>query len=402
VRFIRWTKAVLVIAVKVLNQSDTVREAADTLSMKFERNVSPSMLRKALRNAGLGRASDHTASAISMQDVLAKEDAVLPMPDVGTVTPNPETRSILDIDEPDLGSFDPSMVESLPPGPPEPSPDLPIHDLSKMYRVPFDISGEAKWLIFSDTHCAHEDRESFDQMLNSDFASICDGVIFAGDGVDNEQMSKHGRSHDRPLREDYARFAEMISDVCDACPIAKQVRIVAGNHDNWIIEYQKRGVRSDAFFLLQDQMGNQILEMLGRLALDVGDDRLMYSFGTNNWWTRHGDMIVAHPKRFLGPTQVGRGGRTAFAVYKWFQKRYPGIRTFAIGHTHRLHFEVGTPSFKREQVLLVETGCMQGEADYTHDGRSTHDPFHVGWAEIVQVDGVTDFTRSRVVQLKTV
>ena len=399
---IKWTKAVLDIAVKVLGQSDSVKTAAESLSNKFGQNVSPGMLREALRKSGLGLASDMTASAIIMQSVIDADNGLPPQPKL--IDPDIH-KPTLGTDAPDLGMFDPTMVESLPPASPEIiDPDLPapIHDLSKLYQKPTEIPGEVRWLIFSDTHCAHEDRESFDLMLNSEFAKTCDGVIFAGDGIDNEQMGKHGRTHDRPLKEDYARFAEMISDACDACPKAKQVRVIGGNHDNWILDYQKRGIRSDAFFLLQDQKGNQMLEMLGRLALDVGDDRLIYEFGTNNWWTRHGDMVVAHPKRFLGPTQVGRGGRTVFAVYKWFQKRHAGIRCFVIGHTHRLHFEVGTPSFGREQVLLVETGCMQGEADYTHDGRAKHDPFHVGWAELIQVDGVTDFDRSRVVQLKTV
>lgn len=383
---IKWTEAVLDVAVKVVTESDSVKQATETLSRRFNRAVTPSMLRTAFTRAGLGKVSDMIAPSIAMENALAEH------------TPN------LDTNKPDLGMFDPSMVESLPPTSPEidPDPPTPIHDLSKLYSRPTEIPGEVRWLIFSDTHCAHEDQEAFDEMLKSDFAKTCTGVIFAGDGIDNEQMGKHGRSHDRPLKEDYARFAEMISDAAEACPNAKQIRVIAGNHDNWILDYKKRGIRADAFFLLQDQIGNEILELLGRLALDVDDDRLVYEFGINNWWTRHGDMVVAHPKKFLGPTQVGRGGRTVFAVYKWFQKRYPGIRSFVIGHTHRLHLEIGTPSFGREQTMLVETGCMQGEADYTHDGRATHDPFHVGWAEMVQVDGVTDFDRCRVVQLKTV
>lgn len=276
---------------------------------------------------------------------------------------------------------------------------------SLMYREPIPVTGEQRTLVISDTHCQWTDHEALHICLNGEFAQRATRVVLAGDLVDNEQFSKHERRTDLPMRISFEEMCDKVVAPCLSLPNVEEVRIIAGNHDNWTKRYKNRYVIPDAYFMIKDQEGNDLFEVLGHTKLRIPDDRLHYRFGTENWYTEMGDCIIAHPTRFLGPTQAGKPGRTVWERFDWFWKRKPWLRCLAIGHTHRLYEEKCCPSkYGSRPIMLMETCSMQSEAgaEYSLTGKSKYDPFHVGWAEITQVDGVTDFNRSRAVLLKVV
>lgn len=308
-------------------------------------------------------------------------------------TPEPAPRPEQVIEDPTepVGPLNPRMIDTR---------------FEIMYQpLPEQWEGEERILVVNDFHAPWVDLEAYHICLNSEFAQNATMIIWLGDMLDCEQVSKHERTTDEPLRQHYNFYCERIIKPGLTLPKVKRGILVAGNHDNWTRRYRGRRIIPDMYFMLQDQAGNDLTEVLGRTILDVPDPRLYYRFGEKNWWVRIGDAIFAHPAKYLAAGQKGRTGNTVWDRFGWFWKRQPDIRALVIGHTHGHHEEIATPAkYGSRRIWLAESCCFQNEegAAYTQSGRSNYDPFQVGWAEVVQVNGVTDPERSRVVALKTI
>lgn len=388
-------------AVEILGRHESVKEAVREMSEVLGFPLKVSNLKEAFRARGLEtpgsylRQNNWTLRRKGKVHTTERDhkplqvfETPVPSPQHPPVQPGPEIPERIVREAEETGN--PIFVD--------------VQDFSILYDEPPVQKGERRWLIVSDFHIPWTDWDAYQQCLFSDFAQQCNGIVFGGDMLDNEQFSKHERKDDRPLRMHYETMCERVIKPALTLPNIDEVRILAGNHDNWTVRYGGTRVKPDAFFLIRDKQGHDLMEVIGRVKVNVPDKRLHYRFGPENWWTLIGDMIVAHPTQFLSPGQQGRPGRTVWDRLKWFWKRRPFVRCLVIGHTHRCFREQSIPAIFAKEVLTMECGCMQTieGAEYTQTGKSNYDPFHVGWAEVVQVDGVTDFERSRFVHLKTV
>lgn len=368
-------------AKEILGRHELVKDAAAEMSEFLGLHVSPSSLKEAFRNRKLGSPGKYLKQNCGWG---GKERAALPempQPAVPASAPPPAVQ--------------PS--EEVAPGNPQ---HVDVQDFRILYRDPLPLDGEQRWLVIGDTHVPWMDKGAMQACLQSEFAQNATRVCLAGDLLDNEQFSKHERETDVPLRMHYKQMCEEVIKPILSLPRVQEVRVLAGNHDNWTRRYKGRRIIPDAYFMLKDNAGHDLLEVLGRIKLDVPDDRLIYRFGMENWYTAIGDAIVAHPDRFLGPTQAGKPGRTVWERFEWFWKRNPELRCLIIGHTHRWYEERCAPAcYGSREILLMEACCMQNAqgAEYSLSAKSKYDPFHVGWVELVQVDGKTDFDRSRAV-----
>lgn len=383
-------------AVEILGKHYTLADACREMSEELNHSVKRGSLREALRYRGYnspGAYLKHNqVSLCKMEDGRSERDA---LPAAAFETPTP--TSPVPVAPPPVVEEDPEEFEKW--------RTVDVDRFELMYREPIPVEGEQRTLVISDTHCQWTDYEALHICLNSEFAQQADRVILAGDLVDNEQFSKHERRTDLPMRISFEEMCDKVVVPCLSLPKVKELRVIAGNHDNWTKRYRNRYIIPDAYFMIKDQAGNDLFEVLGHIKLRVPDDRLHYRFGAENWYTEMGDAIVAHPTKFLGPTAQGKPGRTVWDRFNWFWKRKPWIRCLAIGHTHRFYEEKCCPAkYGSQPMMLMETCSMQNAegAEYSLTGKSNYDPFHVGWAEIVQVDGVTDINRSRAVLLKVV
>lgn len=239
----------------------------------------------------------------------------------------------------------------------------------------FEKKSIRKILVLSDIHVPFTDEDKLQKAI--DLHRNADAVILPGDVMDMYGCSKWRKrkyiGHDIEI-DSTIRLMEYISNTF---PI---VFTFPGNHDKRPTKKLQELVPPELFYLFED---NDTLGMITRAFPNV--------FYEDNWYRQIGDAVFTHAERSSAVE-----GRPAvltadfFLTKGWAKRLGMGeLRLIVQGHTHQVS------TTYREDLKMMETGCLAQVMEYTLDSSAVMRPPMNGCVLVTQRDGVTDFNETR-------
>lgn len=258
---------------------------------------------------------------------------------------------------------------------------------TKLSGIKHNALGEEKVLIISDLHIPfHREQMIVDIILKH--RHEISTIIFAGDIIDCESVSKFSKEIRRPLSYEMATAYKFFHRIDKLTPEVKKI-LIWGNHEYRFVKYL-----ADNHNELNEFHSDNILENI--VNGFVHHDRLnrkktifpplSSNFKVvNKWYVQYNDLLVAHPKNY---SKIHL--RTAINTVEHFLKRGFRFNALFIGHTHKwgdtVHFS----------VWCGELGCTCMDMEYADVGNTNYTPQQYGYAIIAFNNGVTDINESRL------
>lgn len=231
-----------------------------------------------------------------------------------------------------------------------------------------------KILVLSDIHVPFTDEQKLQKAI--DLNRTADMVILGGDVMDMYGCSRHRKRKSVPHEVEIDNTVRLLEYLSKTFP---WVRVIRGNHDTRPLKKVQDVLPADLLYLVDE-------EPLDKLTKPFSNVEYLA-----DWWTQIGDMIVAHAER--SSTVEGRPAvlLAEFFNVKGWQKRLNlgDVRLFIQAHTHQIS------SVYREDVKMMECGCMAQVMEYTLDSTAMMRPPMNGCIIVTQDHGVTDFNETR-------
>lgn len=254
---------------------------------------------------------------------------------------------------------------------------------SNTKEVVLNTEGLKRYLIISDTHIPFELAKLND--LVKSFQGKVDGLIIAGDYLDQYSVSRFSKDKEVSLQQElvdgYAYLKEWTS-------IFPEVVIIKGNHDSRIDSFIQSSVKETILFLIPENFvlrhyvtGFIVKDHLGGIKEYPGLPNLKI---IDDFYYQVGDCIIAHPHDFWSID-----GKTAIMTDEYFLKRGYKHNALIIGHTHK-----AIKIVHGNNRILIETGCLCREMDYSKKGKVKYRPQTNAYTILVQRDGITDINET--------
>jgi len=211
------------------------------------------------------------------------------------------------------------------------------------------------YLIISDIHIPFE-QENISKYVKM-FEGYVDGLIIAGDLLDEYAVSSFVQDKEVSLQYEMVRAHELLSEWAS---MFNEIIIIKGNHDERIDNYVRKNLQPNVLFLIPDNLALRHFET-GFKTKDIHGNEVEYKGieglkVVNSWWTKKHDLIIAHPKNF---SKVN--GKTVVMTDEYFLAYGHNHRGLIIGHTH-MAVKI-TPNGDR---VLMEIGSNCKQMDYAN------------------------------------
>lgn len=258
---------------------------------------------------------------------------------------------------------------------------------SRINDVKFSALGKEKVLVISDLHIPfHREQMIIDIILKH--RHEINAIIFGGDIVDCEGISKFPKEIRKPLIEEMIVAYKLLNRIDKLTPGIKKI-FIWGNHEYRFVKYL-----ADYKNELNPFHSDNVLQNI--VSGFTHHDRLNRKKTTypplssnfeviNKWFVQYNDLIVAHPKNF---SKVPL--KTATLTVEHFLKRGFKFKALYIGHTHKWGNAV------HYSVLTGELGCNCQAMEYSDTGNTGYSPQDYGYAVVSFNDGVLDIENNRL------
>lgn len=258
---------------------------------------------------------------------------------------------------------------------------------ARLTNVKFSALGIEKALIISDLHIPfHREKMLIDIILKHRHEITT--IIFGGDIVDCEGISKFPKEIRKPLIEEMVVAYKFLHKIDKLTPNVKKI-LIWGNHEYRFVHYLAEK-KSELNQLHSDNILQNIVggfthhDRISKKKTTY--PQLSKNFSVvNKWFVQHNDLIVAHPKNF-SKVQL----KTVVGSVEHFLKRGFKFNSLFIGHTHKwgdtIHFS----------IWCGELGCNCEVMEYADTGNTGYSPQDYGYAIVAFKNGITDAEESRL------
>lgn len=232
-----------------------------------------------------------------------------------------------------------------------------------------------KILVLADLHVPFTDEDKLQRAVELNrSADIC---VLAGDVLDQYGCSRWRKKIDVPHEQEIdggVRLLEYLSETF------KVVLILRGNHDERPIKKIRDSIPSDLLYLVDSE------GPLGRITRPFSN--VWYH---DNWYLQVGDAVFTHAEISSAVEGKSATMTTEFFLHKGWMKRLgmDNIRVVVQAHTHQVS------AMYREDLKMLESGCMAKTMDYTLDASGRMRPPQNGCVSVVQNNGLSDFNQTR-------
>lgn len=261
---------------------------------------------------------------------------------------------------------------------------------NKKTNIELKALDKEKVLILSDIHCPfHREEEIIDIILKH--RSEISTIIFGGDTVDCESISKFPKEIRKPLIEEMIITYKFLKRIDRLTPNIKKI-LIWGNHEYRFVRYlsenqnQLNPLHSDN--ILENIVNGFVhYDRLRRRKIKyppLSDNFVV----VNKWFVQYNDLVIAHPKNF---SKVPL--RTACNTIEHFVKRGLKFNTLFIGHTHKWG------ATKHFSIWTGELGCLCHAMEYADTGNVNYSPQHYGYALVAFENGTTNMNESRLYEI---
>jgi predicted phosphodiesterase len=236
-------------------------------------------------------------------------------------------------------------------------------------------SQRRKILVIADIHVPFTDEGKLQKAV--DLHRSADIVVIAGDVMDMYGCSRHRKRMSVPHELEVDRTVRFLEYISETFPMTV---VLPGNHDKRPMKKIQDVVPPELFYLFED---NDTLSLLTRPFSNI-----MFH---NDWFYQIGDAVFTHAER-----SSSIEGRPAvltadfFLVKGWAKRlKMDPIRVVVQAHTHQVS------SVYREDLKMMECGCLAQVMEYTTDSSAVMRPPMNGCVSLMQYNGLTDFNESR-------
>ena len=241
-------------------------------------------------------------------------------------------------------------------------------------RIPAWKKSRLKILVLSDTHVPFTDESKLQKAV--DLNRGADILILAGDIMDMYSCSRHRLRMSVPLEIELDNTVRLFEYFSSIFPL---IYVFEGNHD------------ARATKKIRDLLPPQLLFLFDESPLKLLTKPFPNIYYHNDWWLQIGDAIIAHAE-----ISSAYEGRPPVLLSEWFLKKgwakrfnLDEIRCFVLSHTHQVS------SVYREDLKLMECGCLAQVMEYATDPTARMRPPMNGCVVLTQQYGRTDFNESR-------
>jgi predicted phosphodiesterase len=197
-----------------------------------------------------------------------------------------------------------------------------------LVRVAQNPTSRKVYLVISDTHIPFEITRINEYIKL--FIGYVDGLIIAGDFLDCYCVSSFVQDKEISLQQEMIQGYAYLRDWTEWF---NEVIMIKGNHDERIDKFVRKNLKPQVLFLIPENLalrhyitGFEVKDMYGDTRKFDGLKNLTV---INDWKTRVGDVMIAHPKNF---SRIE--GRTAVMTNNYFIGQGDSHRGVIIGHTH--------------------------------------------------------------------
>ena len=248
--------------------------------------------------------------------------------------------------------------------------------ISSEWKPPLRIA------VASDLHFPFQSKKAIDDLLAA--TGKFDFLILVGDIYDMYHFSTFRKEAVVPFSREFQESIPVWDKLVKK--FGRIIYIAGSNHERRL--WMRLTERASLFTLGLDAKAQEILyeaiDKIRDLYLNINSEAITPYYG---WWLRFGNVIFAHPDRFLRRTMG-----TAEEVSKYFMNRYIDFETLICAHTHRL--SGFSPLMGK---WLAEIPAMCGPMDYMADGHAKIGSLHNGHAIVcIGKDGRLDYNNSKI------
>lgn len=230
-------------------------------------------------------------------------------------------------------------------------------------------------LVLSDIHVPFTDETKLQKAI--DLHRNASAVILTGDVMDMYGCSRWRKrqyiAHDLEI-DNTVRLFEYISSIF---PL---VFAFPGNHDKRPTKKIQDILPDYLQYLVSD---DDTLGMISKAFPNV--------FYTDDWYKQIGDAVFTHAERSSAVEGRPAVLTADFFLSKGWAKRLKmgDLRLVVQGHTHQVS------ATYREDLKMIETGCLAQVMEYTLDSSAVMRPPMNGAVIVTQNNGITDFNQTR-------
>jgi predicted phosphodiesterase len=246
---------------------------------------------------------------------------------------------------------------------------------------------KTKALVLTDLHLPFHRPElilpAIEKHEDADF------ILFGGDIVDCESISKFPKEGRKPLAFEMAVTNSFLRKIDIMTPKSKKV-VIKGNHEARFEKYLAEKANE-----LNSLHGNNVLLEIAKGFTyhdkDTGEETEYSPLSDNytivdKWFYQLHDLIIAHPAKKPSNQQV----KTATRTVEHFLKRGFDFNACFIGHTHQWGVA------KHYSKYCGELGCLCREFDYADQGNISFSPQDYGYGVFVFNDGKISIDASEI------
>lgn len=239
----------------------------------------------------------------------------------------------------------------------------------------FESKQVRKILVLSDIHVPFTDEAKLQKAI--DLHRTADAVMLPGDVMDMYGCSRWRKRQYIPHEIEIDNTVRLFEYLSSIFPI---VFAFPGNHDKRPMKKLQDAVPAEFFYLFDS---TDTLGMITRAFSNV--------FYEDNWYRQLGDAVFTHAERSSAVE-----GRPAvltadyFLTKGWAKRLGMGnLRLVVQGHTHQVS------ATYREDLKMIETGCLAQVMEYTTDSSAVMRPPMNGCVIVTQENGITNFNETR-------
>lgn len=246
----------------------------------------------------------------------------------------------------------------------------------------------SRCLVLSDLHVPYNRNDIID--IVKEQAWRIDTLILGGDIVDCESISVFQALGQVPLVQEMEQAWCLLKDIEDLTPNVNRI-IMFGNHEARFEKY----LAAKGGELQELHSKNILREIINGFesqnhinGATIEFDPLNYTV-INNWWYKHNDLIVCHPKDF---SKIQ--GRTTVNACEYFTREGEDFNAIFTAHTHKIAEKI--PNLNK---WCYEIGCLCKEMPYSKEGKLGYTPQNHGYGLAIFEDGKFSVNKSKVVVL---
>lgn len=250
--------------------------------------------------------------------------------------------------------------------------------------------GISRTLILSDLHIPFHREEVILEIIKKHRDKI-DTIIFGGDIVDCESISKFPKEERKPLIFEMVIAYKFLKRIDRLTPNIKKI-LIWGNHEYRFAKYL--AVTQNELSSLHSS--NILNEIINGFSYYNKKEKRKYVYPklsdnfvvVDKWYYQHNDMIIAHPKNYSVVNL-----KTSVNTLNHFIAKGFNFNCLFIGHTHKWGH---TTKYNK---WIGELGCLCESMEYSDNGNVSYTPQDYGYALFTHINGITKINQSRLYKL---